>query len=245
MTPNRPLVFLDLEATSTDPEQARIFQVSILRVDPSGEETAYDQLFDPWEEIPDHIEELTGITTDQVTGKPSFSEKASAIAALVGGSDVCGHNIKEYDLPLLKKELRRSGNEMPEIETVLDTLQVHREFRSASLEFLAEVYLGLDTEDMHDASKDIEVTKALLEKQHELFELSDTPEDIVEEDLTTYLDDGEKFELRDDDTVVFWFGKHYGETLEEVIDMDYDYIDWMLSPSQYEDLGSHIDPYIE
>lgn len=240
----RPLTFLDFEATSTEPSQARIFQASILRVG-KEKETWYTHLFDPWENIPDQIEELTGISEEDVMDKPTFNEEAENVVSLVEGADLCGHNLEEYDLPLLKKELRRTGHEMPSHGVVLDTLQLHRELASGKLEFLAEALLGIDPDDMHDARKDVTVTRRLLRKQEDLFDLSDTPEEIVENDLTTYIDEGEKFELQDDGTVVFCFGKHYDHTLEEVAENNHEYIDWMLSEGQYDSLGTHIEPHLQ
>lgn len=240
----RPLTFLDFEATSTEPRKARIFQASILRVE-SEEEISYTQLYDPWQGIPDHIEELTGITEEDVAGKPDFKEHAGKVAELVDGADLCGHNIKEYDFPLLKKELRRTGHEMPEHGEVLDTLEIHRDLASGKLEFLAEALLGLDPGEMHDAQRDVEITRQLLNRQRELFGLSETPEKIIEEDLTDYLDEDNKFELQDDDTVVFKFGKHYNHTLESVAENDSNYIDWMLEDDQYDSLGTYIEPYLQ
>jgi len=243
---DRPLVSLDLEATSTDPENARIFQLAAIRHEPGGSKTKYDQIFDPVVVIPDHVEELTGITEEDVGGKPMLTERIGEIKSLIEGADLIGHNIREYDLPLLRAAFNRCGKDFPPPKgrTVLDTMVIEQELSSLSLESLYRLYEGKELEGSHRASKDAKAVLDVLSGQSDVFGISGlTPQEIEDNVLDTYLDPSRNF-LKKENGIVFQFGKHYGETLSDVLAEDRSYIDWMLTPDNYDDLGAYIEPYL-
>jgi DNA polymerase-3 subunit epsilon len=135
----RPLVFLDLEATGTDPKEARVLQIALQRFVPSGEGAALDeevnQLVDPDMEVPAAVTELTGITTDDVRGQPSFGALVDRLSPLLADADLAGYNALAYDVPLLTAEYERAGHALPgpPDRVVLDPYRLEQVLRPRSL----------------------------------------------------------------------------------------------------------------
>lgn len=74
----------------------------------TGEELAsISQLLDPGEAIPEIITKITGITTDDVQGKPTFEKFLPIIVATFKQADaIVAHNA-EFDTTMIKLELAR------------------------------------------------------------------------------------------------------------------------------------------
>jgi len=242
----RPLVSLDLEATSTDPENARVFQLAAIRHELGGGKTKYDQMFDPVVVIPDHVEELTGITEKDVGEKPMLTERIGEIKSLIEGADLIGHNIRKYDLPLLRAAFNRCGEDFPppEDRVVLDTMVIEQELSSLSLESLYRLYKGKELENSHRADEDAKAVLDVLSGQSEVFGIGGlTPREIEDNVLDTYLDPSRNF-LKENNQIIFQFGKHYGDTLSDVQARDQSYINWMMHPDNYDDLGTYVEPHL-
>lgn len=242
---NRPLVAFDLEATSTDADLARIFQFAGIRFNPSGQTDRLSFLCDPIKPIPEDVQELTGIDDKDVEDKPPFSDRVEDVHSFIDGADLLGHNIKEYDIPLLESALARSGFNIPtpEDQIVLDTLEIESELSSLSLEVLYRRYKGEDLEQGHRADHDVKAVLDVLSGQSELYGLPGAPDDIEETLFGKYLDPNQKF-LKEDGEIIFQFGKHYGDTLSNVLENNQGYVDWLMRDTQYEDLGQYIEPHI-
>jgi DNA polymerase-3 subunit epsilon len=103
----RPLVFVDLETTGSDPLTDRITEIGVLEVGPDGihEWTA---MVDPEQPIPPFIQQLTGISEDMVRGQPVFASLAPALLARLEGKLFVAHNAG-FDFGFLKQSFRRVG----------------------------------------------------------------------------------------------------------------------------------------
>ena len=78
----KPLIVFDLETTGLDLVKDRIIQLSYIKVFPDGKEERENLYINPEREIPHEVEELTGITNEDVTAAPTFKEKAADLAEL-------------------------------------------------------------------------------------------------------------------------------------------------------------------
>ncbi|MSQ15480.1 MAG: DEAD/DEAH box helicase [Dehalococcoidia bacterium] len=96
-------VALDLETTGFDPNVDSILEVGMVRFSQSGEIARYSTLVDPHRSVPYPVQRLTGITSDELEGAPSFEEIAEDIAAFVENSPVIGHSVS-FDLNFLAKQ---------------------------------------------------------------------------------------------------------------------------------------------
>jgi DNA polymerase-3 subunit epsilon len=240
----RPLVFLDLEATGTDPQDARVIQIALQRFVPTAEDATLDEaldlLVDPETDIPDAVTELTGITPGDVRGQPPFAEQADRLTPLLADADLAGYNAIAYDLPLLAAEFERMGRSLPgpDDRVVLDPYRLEQVLRPRTLTALYERYTGESPTDAHDAMADVQAAGTVLQHQLSTHDLDATPAELADLTRGDYLDDGRKLK-RDGEAVVVCFGKHSGKTLRELRTGHPDYFEWMYET--IDDLRPHID----
>lgn len=113
MTPT--FVALDLETTGLDPAVDAITEIGAVRFRPDGEiiET-FEQLIDPGRDIPLFVQQLTGITNDDVAGAPGIADALPELVTFLRADPVVGHNIG-FDL----SHLRHAGfdSHSPAIDT--------------------------------------------------------------------------------------------------------------------------------
>ena len=105
----KPLVIFDLETTGLDLVKDRIIQLSYIKVFPDGREVRGNLLINPEKPIPAEVEQLTGITNDDVKDKPTFKQLAASINDVFTGADIAGFNSNHFDVPLLAEEFLRAG----------------------------------------------------------------------------------------------------------------------------------------
>ncbi len=131
------IIAFDVETTGLNPyEGHRIieFAAVVLPVSPDGELRdsvikRHEFLFDPQMEIPKEVVDLTGISNEQVKGKPKFAEGAKQICALLEGSIAVAHNFA-FDRSHVTHELRRAGMNWPDTLLEIDTLDLSRKYFS-------------------------------------------------------------------------------------------------------------------
>jgi DNA polymerase III epsilon subunit-like protein len=157
------LVGLDLETTSTEPEDARIVTAA-LALCGGGEPTgAQAWLADPGVEIPAEAAEVHGVTTERARaeGMPVGAVLVPMLA-MISEARRCGWPLvifnARYDLTVLDRECRRHGVAMPELGYVIDPLVVDKwldRFRPGSrkLDAICAQY-GARLDAAHDASSD-------------------------------------------------------------------------------------------
>lgn len=240
----RPLVFFDLEATGTDPQEARIIQVGLQRFVPAGDGAALDEtldaLVDPECKIPASVAQLTGLDPASVRNAPPFRAHRDRLASLLADADLAGYNALAYDLPLLRAEFDRCGRSLPgpADRVVLDPYRLEQVLRPRTLSALYERYTGAALDGAHDALRDVEATGRVLQAQLSEHDLAGTPADLADHIRGDYLDDQRRLK-RDGGAVVVCFGKHEGKTLQELRTHHGDYFDWMYRT--IDDLRPHID----
>lgn len=244
----RPLVFFDLEATGTDPEEARIIQIGMQRFVPASDGAALvdtvHAFVDPEQEVPEEIRDLTGLSADAIRQAPPFEAHIDRLTPLLDDADLAGYNALAYDLPLLTAEFERSGRAVPgpDDRVVLDPYRLEQVLRPRTLSALYERYTGSSLEDAHDALHDVEAAGMVLQHQLAEHDIDGTPADLAERIRGDYLDDHRRLK-QDGDAVVVCFGKHEGKTLGTLRAEHSDYLDWMYET--IDDLRPHIDDALD
>jgi len=244
----RPLVFFDLEATGTDPQEARIIQVGMQRFVPSTNGAALDDtvdvLVDPRQAVPTSVTELTGLSQAAIREAPPFTAHVDRLARLIEDADLAGYNALAYDLPLLETEFERTGRALPSPadRVVLDPYRLEQVLRPRTLSALYERYTGAPLDDAHDALRDVEAAGRVLQHQLADHDIEGTPAELADRIRGDYLDDQRRLK-NDGDSVVVCFGKHDGKTLRELQTQHADYFDWMYRT--IDDLRPHIDEALE
>ena len=231
---DRPLAFFDLETTGTDPNVDRIVEISIVKIMPDGRKEAYTSLVNPGMKIPESAHAVHGITDDQVSGLLGFKSLVNSIRQFLDGCDLCGFNIRGFDVKMLCAEFRRCGAEFPlSGRRVLDVLDIYRSRERRDLSAAVLFYTGKNHDGAHDAESDVLATIEVLDAQALKYNLPMNIGDLYEQERGEFLDIAGNFVKHEEDgSPVFAFGKHKGKKLREV---ERSYLSWMLNESFLDD----------
>jgi ATP-dependent DNA helicase DinG len=163
---NRTCVALDLETTGLDAERDTILEVGAVRFRLLAEGNAIQaQVLDTWSTlvnpgrpIPLQIQQLTGITHEQVIGAPRFSQVIQPLRRFLGDQPVVGHNVR-FDLGFLRSHNLPLSNPALDTFELAGILMPHA--ARYSLALLGEA-LGLPNLSAHRALDDALAVKDLL-----------------------------------------------------------------------------------
>lgn len=117
---------IDLETTGLKSSVDRIIEVSALRVRSGDVVDTYSTLVNPGVHLSQKITEITGLTDNDLTDAPSFSDVCSAVLDFLGDDVLVGHNI-DFDLGFLGYEVRRAGGGSIKNDYI-DTLEISRRY---------------------------------------------------------------------------------------------------------------------
>ena len=249
----RVLAF-DLETTGISTSRDRIVQLALIGSDADGTEISYDRLVNPRRPIPYDSQRIHGISDADVRGEPDFAQIADSVSELIEGCVLIGHNVRQFDLPMLRNEFLRIGALPPEPKAVLDTLEMVRRLKLPRPHRLGAQCNrhGISLENAHTASADAAASLLLLWKlglDHPSYFRKSLKEveqwcatgstATAQSDLGPQLDDLEVVDpngmvRRDGEHMVLAVGRHRGRHLEELNDLDPRYLDWLLSPNGIE-----------
>ena len=109
---DRPLTYvaLDLETTGLDPEQHRIIEIGSVKFQGRQVLETFQTLVNPYRELPEFIQRLTGIAQRDLDRAPSLGAVASDFWDFIGPLPVVGHNIS-FDLGFLSRHGLQLNNE--------------------------------------------------------------------------------------------------------------------------------------
>lgn len=190
----RSLAVLDLETTGINPEVDRIVQIAITMHYVEKNPVKWKSLINPGipiQNTKNHgISDLDMRTCQrcQLTEErhphdncsqgyappPFFHQVAPIIAPRITNVDICGYNVKGFDVALLKKEMERAGVKWEWDGHIIDPLQIYRMRRGHNLTNCYLEYGGPDgqpieederTKNAHDAGVDVEMTEIALHGQ--------------------------------------------------------------------------------
>ena len=226
----RPIAFLDLESTGLDTARDRIVEVSVVRITPTGEVATFSTLVNPELQIAADATAVHGIDDDAVADAPTFSGIAAELTQFLDGCDLAGYNLRRFDLPLLRAEMRRCGVpidiESPEI---IDSCMIFKFKERRDLAAAVSFYSDGGHMPAHEAMADVIATMAVLDGQLRRYDdLPRTPAGLHELLLDpNRLDHLARFVWKGSEAV-FGFGKYAGESLRLVAKEHPDYLQWML-----------------
>ncbi len=227
----RPLAILDLETTGVAPDVDRIIEIAILKVMPDGSKTHYVQRFNPQILIPPESIEVHGITDEDVRDEPTFPDIAQKVANFLNDCDIAGFNVTGFDLRMLETEFLRAEVEFSiEGRSIIDAQRIFHIQEPRDLSAAVRFYLDADHEGAHSALEDARMTWQVLKAQLERY--PDLPRDpsglheFCKPPSDRYVDSERKFEWRHGQAA-FAFGKYRGKLLEEVVQEDPAYLQWM------------------
>jgi DNA polymerase-3 subunit epsilon len=234
---DRPLVIFDLETTGLDPKVDRIVEFSFLKLRPDGSREHVTFRVNPGMPISPEATAKHGITDADVAELPQFNEYAQRIVRFLKDCDLCGFNIRSYDLKLLVAELARC-NILLELagRRLIDAKSIYHNREPRSLEAAVRFYCNRDHIGAHGAAADVLATLDVLESQLDRYDL---PRNIAElHELFAppgSMDLEGKFRKKEDGEVYFTFGKYKDQKLAAVRRDKPDYLEWMLGQDFFDD----------
>jgi DNA polymerase-3 subunit epsilon/ATP-dependent DNA helicase DinG len=154
------LVAIDLETTGLDPNVDAILEIAAVRFRDGQIIDTYSTLVDPQRPIPQTVALLTGITDDDVQGKPRVTQAIPHLQAFVGDAPIVAHNIG-FDASFLKRQGALQNN------LRLDTYELAAALMPRSPRYglgaLASS-LGITLEHAHRALDDAQATALVYEQ---------------------------------------------------------------------------------
>lgn len=147
-------VFVDVETTGASAVNGQIIEIGIIRVENGIIVDTFTSLIQPTRSISSLITQITGITNDDLVGKPTFEEIAIEIKNLLSDAIFVAHNAR-FDYGFIKNEFKRLG--MDWNAKTLCTVKVSRALfpnqKSHSLQTIIETH-GIKVEKRHRAYED-------------------------------------------------------------------------------------------
>lgn len=228
------LCVFDIESTGLDVSQDRIVEISMLKIDPKGEETSLTLRVNPEIEISKESSEIHGITQEDIKDEPTFKELADKIAKFIGKSDLAGFNSNKFDIPMLAEEFLRVNHDFDmRARRFIDVQNIFHKMEQRTLVAAYKFYCAKDLENAHSAEADViatyEVLKAQVEKYEELENDMEYLAEFSTHNKFKIIDFAGRIAENENGEPVYNFGKHKGKTIEEVDRNEPGYYGWMMN----------------
>ena len=228
----RPIAFIDVETTGTNPHSDRVVELSILKVHPDGKEEYKSHRVNPGVPIPAEATAIHGITDADVKGEPEFRQYARSVCDFLDGCDIGGFNVIKFDLPCLEAEFDRAGVGFSRKgRHLVDSMVIFHQRERRDLEAAYLKYCGGKMENAHCAEEDAKAAAKVLDGQLEMY--GDLPRDVAGlGDLCyvvaeNYIDAGGKFVWVDGEAVCTFGKKYKGSKLRDIAAGDPSYLSWI------------------
>jgi DNA polymerase-3 subunit epsilon len=136
---DRPLVFVDIETNGLDPMRGHVIEVAAIRVEQGHITKEFTQLVNPGGSLPGFITRLTGITSRDIAGAPTFAAIADELQSILHDAIFVAHNVN-FDYSFLRAEFVRVGQvfDPPRLCTVRLSRALYPERKSHKLANLIE-----------------------------------------------------------------------------------------------------------
>lgn len=233
----RPFAILDLETTGTSTKTDRIVEISVLKLHPGAPPEHRTARINPGMPIPPEVTAIHGITDADIAAMPRFEDVADAWLAFLDGCDLCGYNLKKFDLPLLNAEFLRVGRSLAlEGRALVDPLEIFLTYEPRTLAAAVRFYCGREHAHSHQAAGDVLATADVLDAM--LGRYADLPRDVRglhERFKEPGAVNSGNFFTRVNGEIRFVKGKHRGEPLDAVARRSPDYLEWMLREDFFND----------
>lgn len=229
----RPIAFIDVETTGTNPHSDRVVELSIYKIHPDGTEEYNSHRINPETHIPAEATEVHGITDGDVANEPPFRSYAKSIRDFLDGCDIAGFNVMKFDLPCLEAEFTRAGVEFSRKGRYLvDSMVIFHKYEPRDLKAAYRKYCSREMKNAHCAEEDARASAEVLEGQLEYYR--DLPRDVAGlsslcyQDSSNYVDSEGKFIWVDGEAVFNFSKDHSGRRLESVAKEDPGFLTWMI-----------------
>ena len=242
---NKPLIFIDIEATGLSIGSDRIVEISLLKVNTDNSTETKTERVNPEIPIPELVSKIHGIYDKDIASAKTFKQLAPALLQFIGNADFAGFNSNKFDIPLLAEEFLRAEVDFDlEGRKLVDVQNIFHFMEPRNLSAAYKFYCSKSLENAHSAEADVtatyEIFKAQLEKYegvmlqdhqgnnyqpivNDVSKLTDLNTKSKNADLAGRIVYNEKGEE------VFSFGKHKDKSVVEVFTKEPSYYNWMMN----------------
>ncbi len=232
---SKPLAFFDLETTGINTQSDRIVEIAVVKYLPRGTSKDFEYRINPEIPIPSSATAVHGITDADIALAPTFSQIVDRLIEFLEGCDIAGFNVRRFDIPLLQQEFRRNGLEFDtSSRRVIDVQTIFHMKEPRDLSAALRFYCHRDHIGAHGALADVrataEIFSAQLKHYDDLPKAIDELEAVIHPKDPSWVDDEGKL-VWEANNVLLTFGKYRGTPLQNVIQRDRDYIQWILDGS--------------
>jgi len=227
---HKPICFFDLETTGIQVSKDRIVEISILKVFPNGNKESKTWLVNPEMKIPAVTTAIHGISDEKVANEPTFKELAPIIYQMIKDCDLAGFNSDRFDIPLLAEEMLRAEIDFDMKNTVtVDVQTIFHKKEQRTLSAGYKFYCGKELDGAHSAAIDTNATYEILLAQLERYpDLDNTIKELSEFSTRKKSADFAGFIVYNKEgQEAFSFGKHKGRLVEEVLQTEPGYYNWI------------------
>ncbi|MCC5919769.1 MAG: 3'-5' exonuclease [Cyclobacteriaceae bacterium] len=238
-----PLAIFDLETTGTNVTRDRIVEMSIVKAMPDGSVETKTLKINPTIPIPLETSMIHGIYDKDVKDAPTFKDISKELEKYFDGCDLGGFNAIKFDIPMLVEEFLRSGIEF-EIKNrkLVDAQKIFHLMEKRNLSAAYKFYCGKTLEGAHSAEADTVATYEILKAQVEKYNgqmvednlgnpistLENNIDSLHKVSSSQMVDLAGRFRLNAQGVEVFAFGKHANKPVEQVLEKEPSYYDWMM-----------------
>jgi DNA polymerase III subunit epsilon len=227
----KPIAFIDIEATGSNPATDRIVEIAIIKYLPDGARSVKRKLLNPQVPMPKVVIDIHGITDEMVKDAPTFKQAAQEIKQFLTNCDLSCYNAYRLDIPLLVEEFIRAGVEFEmKGRKLVDVQKIFHQMEQRTLAAAYKFYCDKSLENAHSAEVDAAATAEILDAQLVRYpQLGNTLDSIIkvvgDDNL---IDFARRFVFDEKGVEVFNFGKHKGRPVADVLKAEPQYYDWMM-----------------
>lgn len=239
---DKELIWFDLETTGLSVSKDRVIQLSMIKFFPAPkgsnvcpEPVVKTRLINP---TPEGIEQMKkpntaphNIKWQDLKKAPTLKNISKQLRAFLGDADLGGHNIRKFDIPMLREEFIRIGiNDWPGPNVrLIDTMALFTKLVPRSLSGSVSFFTNEQmNENAHDAEYDVRMTMKVLDGMLKWSpNLGNTTEElhVYSKPDVQGVDWNGHLVLDSKSDIVFARGKHKGE---KIVDHP-GYCKWMMA----------------
>lgn len=238
---DRPIVFVKTHTTGIDPKRDRIIEISMIKFMTPDNKTEGVRRFNPGISITNT--EFHGITDADVANEGAFADHAESIASFLSECDIAGFNVN-FDLKFISNEMNRAGISFtPTDSLIVDAQNIFHKMAPRDFHTACKIYMNMDYAKGQSAPTFNNTCISLLNTMigqyqgkkvkdgNNWLEITNKAKDIdlIFNMRSDFLDITGKIVKNAQGKAAFAFGKMKGRLVEEVINEQPDYIDWMIN----------------
>ena len=240
---DKPLVIFDLTTTGSSISSDKIIHLAYVKIWPDGR-TKKDEIYlNPGFKMDPEPVAIHGIKNRQLKGESNFQKRAQEIWDIFHDCYYGGFNIKNFDLPLLRRAFVRVGMDFEySNKRIIDSKTIFHYMTPRGLSMAHKYYLGKECRGEFNAMKHVEISTDILIKQLEKYKEArslDFVNMVHETDEKAQFGTTRKFYWINGEAY-FAFSKYKDQSLISIIKKDKEFLHWVLEADFRDDVKSII-----